>query len=275
MKRHSHCRTHVTAKTLRPFLLPRCGVCRTCGSVGGSLGSDWSLLSPSRSHAHSMKSASLDLLRIASTCMIFENESICLVLPHRDAQGHSCNLYVHESYIWYTICPLFFSRFHVYMQVSLLLSWCPKTSAQFRWFRESEVIRCMISSSSWSIKWWGRRAGTNQHVHAALVSLFIYPSITSRNEWKIFLGPTQTFRCRTFLGQKYMQRHWGADGLSQKKLASSCIKPRASWAVHAAGHDEWNAFDAAFGGLVPLFQVSRFTQNWSQMGSWNTKLWYI
>ena len=81
---------------------------------------------------------------------------------------------------------VFFSRFHVYMQVSLLLSWCPKTSAQFRWFRESEVIRCMISSSSWSIKWWGRRAGTNQHVHAALVSLFIYPSITSRNEWKIF-----------------------------------------------------------------------------------------
>lgn len=25
--------------------------------------------------------------------------------------------------------------------------------------------------------------------------------------------------------------------------------------MHAAGHDERNAFDAAFGGPVPLFQV--------------------
>lgn len=111
MKRHSHCSTHVTAKTLRPFLLPRCGVCRTCGSVGGSLGSDWSLLSPSRSHAHSMKSASLDLLRIASTCMIFENESFVCVTA-QGCTGHSCNsYYLHASYVYviYGMSIVFFS----------------------------------------------------------------------------------------------------------------------------------------------------------------------
>lgn len=52
-----------------------------------------------------------------------------------------------------------------------------------------------------------------------------------------------------------------------EKAGFKLHQARASWAVHAAGHDEWNAFDAAFGGLVPLFQVSRFTENWLQMGS--------